>query len=65
MPAAALLVTLGLFTYAVLTDGLGVRTRHAPWFARLQNWSTDALKTAGLQTQERLRALRSRRRDND
>lgn len=27
VPAAALIVTLGLFTYAVLTDGLGVRVR--------------------------------------
>ena len=52
-------------TRRAMAEGLGVRARHAPWFARLQNWGSDALKTAGLQTQERLRALRSRRRDND
>ena len=52
-------------TRRAMAVGLGVRARHAPWFARLQKWGTDALKTAGLQTQERLRALRSRRRDGD
>jgi hypothetical protein len=52
-------------TRRVMAEGLGVRARHAPWFARVQKWGTDALRTAGLQTQERLRALRSRRRDND
>ncbi len=52
-------------TRRVMAEGLGVRARHAPWFARMQKWGTDALRTAGLQTQERLRALRSRRRDND
>lgn len=52
-------------TRSAMAVGLGVRARHAPWFAKLQKWGTDALKTAGLQTQERLRALRSRRRDND
>ena len=52
-------------TRRAMAEGLGVRARHAPWFARLQKWGTDALRTAGLQTQERLRALRSRRRDND
>lgn len=52
-------------TRRVMAEGLGVRARHAPWFARVQKWGTDALRTAGLQTQERLRAMRSRRRDND
>jgi hypothetical protein len=52
-------------TRRAMAVGLGVRARHAPWFARLQKWGTDALKTAGLQTQERLRALRSRRRDGE
>ena len=52
-------------TRRVMAEGLGVRARHAPWFARVQKWGADALRTAGLQTQERLRALRSRRRDND
>ena len=52
-------------TRRAMAVGLGVRARHAPWFARLQKWGTDVLKTAGLQTQERLRALRSRRRDGE
>ncbi|MBC7831565.1 MAG: DUF937 domain-containing protein [Hyphomicrobium sp.] len=52
-------------TRRAMAVGLGVRARHAPWFARLQKWGTETLKTAGLQTQERLRALRSRRRDGD
>lgn len=52
-------------TRRAMAVGLGVRARHAPWFARLQKWGTETLKTAGLQTQERLRAMRSRRRDGD
>lgn len=51
-------------TRRAVAAGLGVRARHAPWFARLQKWSTETLKTAGLQTREGLRALR-RRRDGD
>lgn len=51
-------------TRRAMAAGLGVRARHAPWFARLQKWGTETLKTAGLQTRERLRALR-RCRDGD
>jgi hypothetical protein len=47
----------------VMADGLGVRARHAPWFARLQRWGATALQSASTQTQERLRSLRSRPRD--
>jgi hypothetical protein len=46
-----------------MADGLGVRARHAPWFARLQQWGARTLQTASTQTQERLRNLRSRPRD--
>jgi hypothetical protein len=46
-----------------MAEGLGVRARHAPWFARLQRWGAMALQTASTQTQERLRSLRSRPRD--
>jgi hypothetical protein len=47
----------------IMAEGLGVRARHAPWFARLQRWGTGALQSASAQTQERLRNLRSRQRD--
>jgi hypothetical protein len=46
-----------------MADGLGVRARHAPWFARLQQWGARSLQAASTQTQERLRNLRSRPRD--
>jgi hypothetical protein len=46
-----------------MAEGLGVRARHAPWFARLQRWGATALQTARTQTQERLRNRRSRPRD--
>ncbi len=52
-------------TRRAMAVGLGVRARHAPWFARLQKWGSKTLRTVSLQTQERLRALRSRRRDGD
>jgi hypothetical protein len=47
----------------IMADGLGVRARHAPWFARLQRWGAGALQSASAQTQQRLRKLRSRQRD--
>jgi hypothetical protein len=47
-----------------MTDGLGVRARRAPWLARLQRFGEDALKTASVRAQKRLRELRSRLRDN-
>jgi hypothetical protein len=50
-------------TRRAMADGLGVRARHAPWFARLQQWGARSLQTASTQTQERLRSLRSRPRD--
>jgi len=49
----------------VVAESLGVRTRHAPWLARLQRLGTDALKNATEQTQLRLRTWRSRNPDQD
>jgi hypothetical protein len=44
----------------VLAEGLGVRARHAPWFAHAQKVARSALQNASARMQERLRKLRSR-----
>lgn len=44
----------------VLAEGLGVRTRHAPWLARAQKLAVSTLQSAGSLIQERLRKPRSR-----
>lgn len=43
-----------------LAEGLGVRTRYAPWLARLQLRAYAMLLATGAQMQERLRRLHSR-----
>jgi hypothetical protein len=47
----------------IMAEGIGVRARHAPWFAHLQRWGMDALQSASMQMQQRLRDLRSRWHD--
>lgn len=44
----------------IIAEGLGVRTRHAPWLARAQKLALTGLKNAKAQINERLRKLRSR-----
>jgi len=44
----------------VMAKGLGVRTRYAPWLARLQLWGASTLQSAGTHAHERLRRLRNR-----
>lgn len=44
----------------IITEGLGVRSRHAPWFGRAQKLALSALSSAHGQIRERLRKLRSR-----
>lgn len=44
----------------ILADGLGVRSRYAPWFARANRWASAQLQATAGQIQERLRRWRSR-----
>jgi hypothetical protein len=44
----------------IMAEGIGVRARHAPWFAHVQRWGLDAWWSASAQIQQRLRDLRSR-----
>jgi len=44
----------------ILADGLGVRSRYAPWFARANRWASAQLQATAGRIQERLRRWRSR-----
>jgi hypothetical protein len=44
----------------IIADGLGVRTRNAPWFARVHQTAMATVLSAQERIQERLRKLRSR-----
>jgi len=44
----------------IMADGLGLRTRHAPWLARAQKWTLDNIQGAQMQIQERLSKLLNR-----
>lgn len=44
----------------IVADGLGVRSRYAPWFARANRWASAQFHTTASQIQERLRRWRSR-----
>ena len=44
----------------IVAEGLGVRTRHAPWLARAHKLALTGVQTAKAKIDERLRKLRSR-----
>lgn len=49
----------------IIAEGLGVRARHAPWLARLQQRAAAALDGARALAQQRLSAWRRRQRGKD